>query len=1201
MAFKLGGTETCSKDEFIIEVIGKKHCETQKGILSFDNEEGQDADEIVVIKENSSLNIWSAKKTFASASIVVQSEEGDIKLPIFERLYSSERCEKWHDNIIAPFVPLVQIGLNRTGVVHARDGFIYVFMGNKIWREILIKFNDDGLPAFQDTLLTKLRAEDSNANIPSEYDRPAIGLDMEAIWLPIRNGRAWGGLLADEKPKIFYSEVQLSAERINKLESDSDLLKQRTERLYLNEPNYKPYIGRLVNLDKIKPQRYRSKQGVGETSLADPVAYLHDIEGSYCSEILSLAKKEVTQVETDGPFGQAFETGLTPRITKMAGEGDILLPQYDVFARNKALSESQYRPAAKEEAPQSDDTELWQSHGVTKDIFSMTRNNGYLGLVLTDELFDLRHYIEQASLGFDYLNVLQQYISRHEHFNFANYVYHLLLSPHDANLKPFYKKYGDRVPRRPSDPSQRILLPELRKVVRDAIDEAQDSSYRLIRSKSCIAALTDLFSLNNEDYASGHILVGRFANSILYASEGMDSFVKKANRSKYTKNIFSFLQYHLNLSEPLGSMVFPPEGEIPSDAEWNYTQCLKDGPQTNEGDGRCRIYELLALATGKQLSDSPLQSLDVILAASLDQAMAENNSPLSATLSGSKRLFNDFANAVSGLVIAGQAYLIHLSFDEAINAIKGKAYTNTFAFSKVVHAELLSKVFLASGEIPDGHVLIGGEVGGRKFGIQGASPGKVTQHVTELKMGRNSESLVMANKRHMLQTSNYSPATAKGQFAPRQDYTFYTAPEQSEVARVSQSSKLHDAQWGAKMERGLLKVSPMLLFLELWNLKSSIALSKSRDSNERIVRHFFSATGAMIDVSLTMERTLALINSQNAITRGMTTNIIPTGRTWLLANTVPGSTWNNIALRMLPRVSASFALGVISGAFTVGVYISDARNDWDQGDKDAAVANIVAAVGAAGATSVLMAGAFSIGMAVPVFWAFFAIGAVAAGLAAWLDDDDIELLLENGPLGREPNKQRYEYLYQSQEAFYRFISYLITPKFSIAELSDSERAQWQQLTAFAIPSHFNKKVLVQLPFPKWFDMSSYRVDVRLTRKEQSYSHREGLYYGGTPKEVKSVEPIYRLTEQGIEIALSLPSPSIDKAGMFNSSKRIVHALQIKLQLLAKTARNKEQAQEQTWVFPAPGVGDHVGFTAKDATPDFSEEEQVFWYDQEWTG
>ncbi|WP_298775413.1 hypothetical protein [uncultured Shewanella sp.] len=1186
--------ETCKKKEYLVEILGIKESDTQKVVIT-----GQKpADEVIDTKNNSQLHVWQADGVRDKATLLIETEKGPVELPLFDSFWTSDRCQGSHDYVVAPIVPLVKLENNRTGVIHARDGFLYIFMGQKIWREILISFEDDCTPIYKDTLLTKLRAEDENADIPSEYDRPAIGQPMEAIYLPIKNYRSWGGLLESEKPQVFYSEVQLSAERLRVLEADKKQLSDHCERISFNLPSDHASFGRFYKLDKVAPQRARSKQSVGEMMYADPVAYLQDLSGDYAKGIADLAVEELTQLETDGPFGRFHSDSL--RHQKTPEPGEISLGRYDMAPRLRALHLSKHRPVPDNAVIPNDD-ELWQSHGSESDIFEASRENQYVGLILSDPLFDLRHQIEQTTQGLTYLTELQEYIGRHEHFNLANFVHHVILAKHEPKLRQLYDDYGDKVSVKDNAPLTRIILPELRKVARDAIEQAQYMSNKLVNRDYGHAALLDLFTLNNEDYLAGHLLISRFADSLLYSAEGKDSFVKKANKSKYTRQIFWFLKALSNDHE-LTPMLYPAEGEVPADGVWDYQACLQQGPSENKGDGHCRIYELLTLAQGDQLSDKPLQTLDVIFAASVDNSFAEAEAKqvdtATGVLSGMKRFFNDLGGFMGGLAVAGQAYMTTLKGSNELIKSDAKVFVHTLELQKVLSAKAFADIHFISGDIPSGHVLVGASFQQQDFGITASSKQITTLNNVKVDgIGESSDNLAAANHKQTLKQNSSNSL----KHPPRQHIAIFTAPADSDVAKMSQQQVIKDMHAAGRFEVGLQKIMPGLLILELWNLQA--AVEGLQTDKTRRGRHIFSTVGATFDTLLTFEQVLGLINQKNVLTRSLSPRVIPTGKAWLEANTRSGSLFNRVAGRMVGRVAASYALGIVSGVITVGVYLADMANDIKQGDTDAAIANGIAAFCAATSTSALFLGMFSVGFAMPVFWVFLVLGGIAAGIAAWLDDDDIELLLINGPLGLEPNKARYGYLHQPNEAYYRLVSYLTQPQLTFSQLSDNELRHLTPLIQQHVPTNsaiadagnvVNRKVSVTTQFPSWFRLNDFRVKVRLIKDIYHYRQKDSYFYKADQTEEASFDPYYQQTPQGLDIFVQKPNIITQDPSRFSGPKMFKYRLQLKLQLIAR------KSEQQAWVFPAPPIGTDGEFTLADRVVDFEQADQDFWLFEEWT-
>ncbi|WP_299011311.1 hypothetical protein [uncultured Shewanella sp.] len=464
-------------------------------------------------------------------------------------------------------------------------------------------------------------------------------------------------------------------------------------------------------------------------------------------------------------------------------------------------------------------------------------------------------------------------------------------------------------------------------------------------------------------------------------------------------------------------------------------------------------------------------------------------------------------------------------------------------------------------------------------------------------IGESADKLAAANHKQTLISKSNLAANAH---PSRQPLIIFTAPADSDVARVSQHKTIKDMQVAGKLESGLQKIMPGLLLLELWNLQGAIEVYQDGKDGARQNRDLASLVGAGLDTLLTFEQVLALINQKNRLTRMLAADAIPTGRAFLLANTRTGTLLNRIALSMARRVSASYALGVISGVLTVGVYIADMMHEWNRGNKDSAIANGVAALCAAGSTGALIAGAFSVGLAMPVFWVLFVIGGIAAGLAVWLSKDDVEMLLINGPLGLEPNKSLYGHLHQPNEAYYRLVSYLNQPQLELTQLSDHDLSQLQPLLQEqGISAHQvdqpNRRISVKAHFPNWFKPNDYRLQVRLIKETKLPLGPKSQYIPAMREEVANFTPVYQETALGLDILLHKPVGGLEKQRINGVKKDAIinYQLQLKLQLIA------QKSNDDAWVFPAPKVEDTSVFSNADYTPNFGNQEQAFWLYKEW--
>ncbi|WP_299011300.1 hypothetical protein [uncultured Shewanella sp.] len=379
-------------------------------------------------------------------------------------------------------------------------------------------------------------------------------------------------------------------------------------------------------------------------------------------------------------------------------------------------------------------------------------------------------------------------------------------------------------------------------------------------------------------------------------------------------------------------------------------------------------------------------------------------------------------------------------------------------------------------------------------------------------------------------------------------------------------------------------------------MEAAAELYSSEKHSVRGSRHLESLGGAGIDAFLALERFVAFIEMQNKLTRAIQTPVISIGKEWIMANTKTGTVLNRLGIQLVGKISVGYALGVVSGAITVDIYIKDMLNELDQGDTAAAIANGVAAFFASIATGSLALGLIGMGFAGPVVLVLFLLGGIAAGVAVWLDSNDIELLLINGPLGLTPNKARYGHLHQTDEAYYRLVSYLNQPRLELKQLSDQDLRQLQPFlteSGFSQDKIPNRQINVNTQFPSWFTLNDFRVRVRLIKETRQQSNKTGEFYLVKVEEVANFIPYYQPTSQGLDILLHKPSGGIQKAGLLGSVISVQYRVQLKLQMIAIGA------QEKSWIFPAPDIETAGSFTEDFIDSEFDNSDQDFWLFKEW--
>ncbi|MCV6613093.1 MAG: hypothetical protein OIF55_20225, partial [Amphritea sp.] len=150
-----------------------------------------------------------------------------------------------------------------------RNGYLYIFKGNQLWREIQITNKENSGPEFRDTHLYHHR---EGFEKPFKAGlRKAVGKPLKDIWLPTKaNG-------SSQRLYAAYSEVQWSAAYLNFLENpeNRNILKQRTSLITHQSINT---LGSKLNTT-LRTMRLREPEI--EEKLADPSLYNRDLSGNH--------------------------------------------------------------------------------------------------------------------------------------------------------------------------------------------------------------------------------------------------------------------------------------------------------------------------------------------------------------------------------------------------------------------------------------------------------------------------------------------------------------------------------------------------------------------------------------------------------------------------------------------------------------------------------------------------------------------------------------------------------------------------------------------------------------------------------------------------------------------------------------------------------------------------------------------------------
>ncbi|MFO6422452.1 hypothetical protein [Motilimonas sp. KMU-193] len=245
-------------------------------------------------------------------------------------------------------------------------------------------------------------------------------------------------------------------------------------------------------------------------------------------------------------------------------------------------------------------------------------------------------------------------------------------------------------------------------------------------------------------------------------------------------------------------------------------------------------------------------------------------------------------------------------------------------------------------------------------------------------------------------------------------------------------------------------------------------------------------------------------------------------------------------------------------------------------------------------------------------WPIFCLGLLIGGAGAFsaneLNDDDIHLLLQNGPLGTHPNPAKYAYLFNHEESYYRLHSYLLSPRMTI---SPKYRQDWPDIDKFdkALQqgiAQSNMCYSIATNFPNWFSVKNFNIECLVITTE----FEKVSYYGFKQKVTESPAKLTLVnTKAGVDVYLHCPEFTQIK------QKRLITKVRLKLQIHAQPNNVVKESEEQKltaqaaptaydiannniWVFPAPAMGYSLSLQNKDLTADFSQDKQPYWYEFE---
>lgn len=1218
----------CEGDTLIVEVLGKDHPEGQDlRILHHGESAPHTAVDDLHSKEvldSSILRVWPWENSpQADVALEIAAHEGDpLQIPLYSLPEATPRQLIRQKLILAPLVPLTLVereepivGVPAQQVVSARSGYLYLFRDNRLWREIHIAQDVEGRLLFRDVPLTSYRDERQQRLTANK--RAPTSVPLEEIWVPVNYYRTSATYASDVR--IAWSEVQWSAARVDFLENDRSAFNERTQRIVQRpDARWHPRFAELVALDEVAPQR--SRQPLLEEQLPCTFEFLTDLGGRYALDCHDLAVEEQESFFEGGEDAENAWRESQYRNTDLGPTAAI---------RNMVLQD--LVGATGDDGPaEASSCSVWESIGGSEDVFNDCRTRGVMGVVVYDELYEIRKAMARTNAGMLYQKNIREWASRQPHYQSAELVEQTILPETLGGQPNPLNKHTEHLDLSLTGKLERALHRAYRGHGINTIKAAQRRLLSLMQDTHNQARLADLFSLEGGDYLSGFVLTGQLFSALQHDAEAADKpWLASSNPDCNTRCSGRLTdpdasparegsQLVLDITRegsghPLHAMLYPKQGVVPLDQSYEPPE-----PETNPGDGRFRPAAFAELSKDGMLPTydevQTLESASIVALA--DHGAFDSLGHLRAAtkvvdgISG--QLMDQFSKARQRVL--GEMMRIDLDIHgPMVRALKAMNPTLLGELHLLPQGSQGLNMVLLGVEDPDIGLSNGLTVAERDYFNRNNHSGRFLGEI------QDSEGRIIGST-----NPNRVPGGADIEDSGR--FYAFMAPTSSELVknyREVRKQVSRQRSLGKTLDR--LGLPYVVLGFELWNINSALSRFSETMRTRGGLRTGASLVSAALDLSIASlavaEQLSKKLTNSTAIARQMSRVVFDVERA------VAAGRISEAFGSQLPRAVTMRMVSVsILALLDAGIRVADSVHYMQTGQIASAVAMGGSSVGAlmtgwaslslmsSGTAAASSTGAV-LGLSTPAGWIVLGIGLtliVGGSIAAnLLEDDELEEWLKNGPFGDYRNSS-YEHLWgeatapkpvAEREAFYRLANLLAgvrieeslhqvdtleAHRLAEALIGDQEpRPSRREVDALHDELRkANFRVVVKSNLMSVLGDAALKIYIRRLKEKR----RPNPPSGGTTVVSSELQEsptghwwLYRRAlPDGVEYWLQTPQPE----GL------VYHEWKVRARVVANLGTDRE------YVFPAPPIDDplvyqeskHGGHDA----PDFTREDAPFW-------
>lgn len=1230
---KLTSGPGCERDKLIVQVIGTGHSKNQRLLIvdqsgveplqALTDEAVCETERLTSVHSELFVWDWSAQLKHQLWLEIATTQGPPIRLPLLEDVRVTPRQLEAQWNQIVPILPFVALPGTRSQYdlgtpVLCRSGYVYVFYRDRLWRELEVR-QDDELTTYRDI---DLQAYRQNDGFSGDY-RLASGVGLNEIWLPA----TWNNQAA-EAVQLCFSEIQLSAARLKRLEEDPALRAQRCqspalqcdshtfERLFDQQPDGQAMLEAFSRFNAWDAQAsdtatkasvtwrnlasrafpvglvaaQRARQSGFEYLLEHPGRYVCDLSGQFAAQ---------RKAEAKGCLDQ-WEQGATPALPETL--------ETSAWADCLATLLDQLR----EKTPPADEADLWQPQPIVVDVLEAARQRRLCGVLLEDPRYRVRHLVSQIHQQQQLLTQYAERASLHPHHASAVMVQQLIVPATISGQKNPLHACFDKVKEAGRRDINRFTATAERALLWQQLNRAQTLLAECLQQPVTQQTLADHLSLEDFDYLAALFAVSQVFASLATVPAQLDPLAKNGDVTNAVTGLSLYSptasvgQTLLNdiahdPAHPLHGMLWPAVDEAALAAPY--------APPTektlNDGDGLLRADHLAVFETDPGPYYPQVEHLDGHL---LEGLLASGS--LNSTLTGqSKAAVGTLVSIYENLAGAVE------TASSAVNKPSGAQATHAAPTSAYLHGlgvgllrSLMPKTF---GEMqfinrrdadPQRYYLFGlsdvpmGDQRPRRvMGEYLDAEGRV------LKVGNAADAFEIpsaprtGNYKLLVMPVEHSTARNLSALNRRINAVYKEDVE----ARAGDKTNVKGTLQKGVDELGELRNSRVfrvlnslpfaagVLMLEVWNVRMEWQGREQGAREKGLFRVNIGAFGAGLDLAIALEMlTVKLAGTESVLAAGR--------KVIFTISDEAARTLSTLALEYLVKeFTVRLFAQITSGLILTVICLSDAWYAWTWGDNASWGYLMMAVGGAFSALSGLIIGAGTFLGLGPAGWVALILILIGAGLVWWLTDKPIGEWLVNGPFGTQVHSDN-AHLLDPQSGFYYLISLFADIRINIGtnpEFVPNAKLDIHAKTPFQVISS-NTCIRIESNLPGLISNLG-TLNINAHCRLNTLEVKGGRIKSETvpfKKLINSqiVQPkAQRLLPQGLELFFSTtPSYAFDSA---TRSSGIEQMWQVRAQCVLK--------KNQRWHFPAPPPKDGTPFDEPHKKPNFDSVGELYWADE----